>query len=123
MHYERLQKLIYKDLSYKLTGVLIESFKELGPYAREKQVGDLLEKKFKKTGVNYEREVKIADSGNIVDFIIENKIILELKTVPFLIREHYNQVKRYLFQTGLSLGILVNFRTHFLTTKRVLNIY
>lgn len=100
----------------------METLKELGPYAREKQYGDLLEKKFMENSLRYQREVRIGDSGNIIDFIIDDLIILELKTVAFLIKEHYEQVKRYLRQTGLKLGILVNFRNRQIFPKRVLNI-
>ncbi len=112
---------LFGDLTYKINGILIEIHKELGSYAREKQVCDLIEIKFKERGVNYQREVRIGDSGNIIDFIVDGKIILELKTRPFLIREHYDQVKRYLTQTNLMLGLLINFRSQRLQIKRVLN--
>jgi GxxExxY protein len=112
---------LYSDLSYKINGLLIEAYKELGVYAKEKQYADLLEKKLIEHGIKYQREVRISDSGNIVDFIIENLIILELKTVRFLIKEHFDQIKRYLDVTNLKLGILVNFRTRYLSPKRVLN--
>ncbi len=112
---------LYGDITYKINGILIEVHKELGAYAREKQFGDLVEKKFKERNVIYQREVRIGDSGNIADFIIEGIIVLELKTQPFLIKEHYDQVKRYLIQTNLKLGILVNFRSQRVQIKRVLN--
>jgi GxxExxY protein len=115
------EKLLYGELSYKINGILIEVHKELGQYAREKQVGDLLEKKFKKANIKYEREVRVGDSGNIVDFIVEGIVIIELKTVPFLIGECYDQIKRYLIQTNLKLGLLVNFRCLRVQIKRVLN--
>ena len=115
-------KFWFEDLSREVIGILIETHKELGPYAREKQVGDTVEKKLKEHGLAYQREIWIGDSGNIVDFIIEGKIILELKTVPFLISEHFDQVKRYLYQTNLHLGLLANFRNKRLHPKRVLNI-
>ncbi len=116
------REFLYGDLTYKINGILIEVYKELGRYAREKQYADTIEQKFKFRGMQYQREVKIGDSGNIIDFIIEEKVILELKARPFLIREHYDQTKRYLHETNLQLGILVNFRTGFLNPKRVLNI-
>ena len=115
-------KFLYEDLSYKIIGILIEVHKELGPYAREKQIADLLEKKLKEYPMTFKRELQLGDSGNIVDFIIENEIVLELKTVSYLIAEHFDQVKRYLHQTNLKLGILVNFRDKRLHPKRVLNI-
>lgn len=112
---------LFADLTYKINGILIEIHKELGPYAREKQIADMLEKKLKERQMNYQREVRIGDSGNIADFIIEAKLVVELKTVPFLIREFYDQIKRYLTQTNLTLGLLVNFRSQRLQIKRVLN--
>ncbi len=116
------QEFLYGDLTYKINGILIETHKELGPYAREKQFGDLVEQKLKERDIACKREVRIGDSGNILDFIIDEKVILELKTKPFLINEHYNQVKRYLHQTNLKLGILVNFRAKYIKPKRVLNL-
>lgn len=114
-------EFLYQDLSYKVIGVLIEVHKELGPYAREKQYCDLFEQKWKLVKIPYLRELRIGDSGNIADFTIGDKIILEFKTVPFLISEHYNQVKRYLHESNIKLGILVNFRDKRLHPKRVLN--
>ena len=115
-------KPIYKDLSYKIVGLLIVVHKELGPYCREKQYSDLFEKKLKENIISYRREAKIGDSGNILDFIIDDKIDIEFKTVPFLIQEHYNQLKRYLYQIKHKLGIIVNFRDKRIIPKRVLNI-
>ncbi len=114
-------EFFHGDLTYKINGVLIEVYKELGRYAREKQYGDLIEKKFNSIKINFHRELVIGDSGNVADFIIEDKIILELKTVPFLIKEHFNQIKRYLHQTNFKLGILINFHTNYIVPKRVLN--
>ena len=73
------QKFLYADLTYKINGILIEVHKELGSYAREKQIGDLFEKKLKERNIVYQREVRIGDSDNIADFIIDNKIVVELK--------------------------------------------
>lgn len=84
------KEFLYGDLTYKINGILIEIHKELGAYAREKQIGDLLEKKLKERNLFYQREVRIGDSGNIADFIIEDKIILELKAKPFFIVEDYD---------------------------------
>jgi len=113
---------LYESLTYRIIGILIQVHKELGPYAREKQVGDLVAAKFQEVNIKFNREVIIGDSGNVLDFLVEQIIILELKTVPFLISEHFDQVKRYLYQTNLQLGLLVNFRDKKLHPKRILNI-
>src|SRR3989344_6138485 len=107
-------KIIYPDLSYKITGILFSVHNELGQYAREKQYGDLLEKKLKEIKLSYKRELPISDSGNILDFIIDDKIILELKSIVAINRDNYRQVQNYLQVTNLKLGLLVNFRTKYL---------
>lgn len=113
---------LYEDLTFKVIGILILVHKELGPYAREKQIGDLIAVKLVEAGLKFLREVAVGDSGNILDFLIAGVIILELKTVPYLVKEHFDQIKRYLYQTYLQLGLLVNFRDKRLHPKRVLNI-
>ena len=60
------EKLIYPELSYTLTGICFEVHNELGRYAREKQYGDLLEKKLKERKISHKRELRIDKTGNIV---------------------------------------------------------
>jgi len=72
-------KLIYPDLSYTVVGICFAAHNELGQYAREKQYGDLVERMLKESKILFKREFKIGESGNTVDFLIDNKIILELK--------------------------------------------
>ena len=119
---ELKNKVIYPELSYLLVGILFSVHNELGQYAREKQYSDLLAQKLRESKVPFLREKFIGDSGNIPDFIIQNKIILELKTVPTVTREHYRQLQNYLQQTNLKLGILANFRRRFLKPERVLKV-
>ena len=122
------QELIYKDLSYKITGLLFEVHNELGSYCNEKQFGDLLEKKLKDNNIGHEREkvIPISFNGekngrNRIDFIIEGKIIIELKCKRNISREDYYQVQRYLKAFNKKLGIIINIRDKFLKPKRVLN--
>ncbi len=107
-------KVIYPDLSYKITGILFAAHNELGQYAREKQYGDLIEKKLKETKIPYKRELSISDSGNILDFIIDDRIILELKSIRMITRDNYRQIQNYLQAANIKLGLLINFRsTHY----------
>lgn len=115
-------KLIYPKLSYAITGILFSVHNQLGPYAREKQYGDLISEKFEESKINFQREVRIGDSGNIVDFIVMGKIVLELKATPNLTRDFYRQIQNYLQQSGLKLGLLVNFRDKFLKPQRIIRI-
>ncbi len=77
-------KLLYGDLSYILTGILFEAHNSLGRFAKEKQYGDYIEHRLKGCGIKYRRELVIGSSKNIADFVIEDKIILELKDKAFL---------------------------------------
>ena len=58
---------------------------------------------------------------NIPDFIIDDKIILDLKAKPIVTKEDYYQMKRYLKSSQKRLGIIVNFRQPHLYPKRILN--
>lgn len=116
------EKVLYPELSYIITGVLFAAHNELGQYSREKQYGDLIESKLREAKIHYKREVAIADSGNILDFIIDDKIILELKSARILTKENYRQIQNYLQQTQLKLGLLVNFRSKYLRPMRIIRI-
>ena len=115
------KEFLYGDLTFKVRKVLFDTHNELGMFGREKQYGDLVERKLKELGIAHRREAIVADSGNTLDFIVEDKLILELKAKPFLTKEDYFQKQRYLQATNLRLGILVNFRTKYIAPKRILN--
>src|SRR3989344_1062041 len=116
------KKVIYPELSYKITGILFEVKKELGDYAREKQYGDLIAKKLSENNILFQREVAIGNTGNILDFLVDNKIILELKACRMILKEHYRQIQNYLQQTNTKLGILANFRERFMKPARIIRI-
>jgi len=116
------EKVLYPELSYVIVGILFEAHKELGSYGREKQYGDLIEKKLQERNVPYKRELAISNTGNILDFLIDDKIVLELKSIRAISTECYRQLQNYLQQTNIKLGILVNFRTTHLRPIRVLKI-
>ncbi len=123
-----MDKVVHKQLSYKITGLLFKTHKDLGHFRNEKQYADYFEELLKKEGIKYIREYKFEDhqygEGKIrcvCDFIIEDKIILEFKAKNFITKEDYYQVKRYLITLNLQLAIMVNFRRYRLAPKRILN--
>jgi len=121
-------KLIYPELSYKITGIFYKVHNSLGRFRSEKSYADAIENLLQKNKVKYEREKNLGKSfdgenprRNIVDFIIDNRIIVEVKVKKFITKEDYNQMQRYLNATNLKLGLIVNFRNSYLKPKRVLN--
>ena len=120
--------IIHRELSYELIGILYEAHNEVGRFASEKQVCDVIEIFLMDRSIPYRREYVIrpvhegeAVGRHRVDFLIDNKIIVEIKFKRFLTREDYYQIKRYLTQLNLKLGVLVNFQEERLHPKRILN--
>ena len=121
-------KVLYRELSFKLTGLCFKVHNELGRFRNEKSYGDALEKEFNNNGIRYVREVAFEPSfdgetprRNIADFIIEDCIVLDLKAKRIITKEDYFQMKRYLAASKKRLGVLVNFRQNYLAPKRVAN--
>lgn len=112
--------LVYPELSYQITGLCFEVQNVLGRFAREKQYSDLLEDKLKTSTLQYKREYTVTGTGNRLDFLINDKIILKAKAKPFLSKDEYYQVKRYLDILGLELALLVNFQDKYLKPRRIL---
>lgn len=122
------REIIHKELSYELCGLMFDVQNELGRYCNEKQYGDALEMKLKEAKLKYEREKFLPESfegenknRNKIDFIVENLIIVELKSKRAVERNDFYQVKRYLIAFNKKLGLIVNFRDKYLKPKRVLN--
>ncbi|MBI4159653.1 GxxExxY protein [Candidatus Wolfebacteria bacterium] len=58
---------------------------------------------------------------NWIDFIIDDKIVVDLKAKPFITRDDYYQMQRYLRLENLKLGLIINFQSKYLRPKRILN--
>ncbi len=121
-------EIIYKELSYIINGLLFQVHNDLGRYCNEKQVCDKIEFYLKTNKLQYKREfilppsfVGEKDGRNRIDFLIDDKIILEIKCKRFLVKDDYFQTQRYLHALNKKLGILVNFRDERLKPRRVLN--
>ena len=89
---------------------------------------DAIEYEFKKIEIPYEREKKyeVEYKGIILphyffaDFVVFDKIILEVKAKKGIVDEHYNWVINYLGISKCTLGLIVNFGENSLITKRVI---
>ncbi len=122
-----MKNLIHPELSYKITGLCFKVHNDLGRFCREIQYADKLEELLQKESIQYKREFPLckhnstSPKGNIVDFLIENKIIIELNAKKFVTKDDYIQTQRYLKSANIELGLIVNFRYTYIKPKRILN--
>jgi GxxExxY protein len=121
-------KIIHPELSYILMGVLFEVHNKLGTKYQEKHYQRAVEIKLKELKIPYQREAQLVvkfkeeELGEFfADFIVDGKIILELKKVWKITSDDIKQALRYLKAAELKLGIIVNFRHKRLEYRRVLN--
>lgn len=118
--------LIYKELSYKIVGCAMEVHNQLGYGFLEKVYENalLFELKNKNTEVKNQIPIKVHYKGNIIgnyiaDVLVEDKVILELKSVEKIIDSHIAQTINYLKATGLKLAIIINFGKEKLEYERI----
>ncbi len=121
-------ELIYPELSYKIIGILIKVHNELGNKYQEKYYQRATAIELKKNNIKFDKEVPVdlIYEGNKIgkyffDFLIDNKIILELKTTDRFKISDYKQISAYLKSKKMKLGIIANFRSEKLTHKRIIN--
>lgn len=99
----------------------------LGMGLKEINYKDAMEMDLTDAGIIYEREKrflvkykdKVLRNPYIADFVINNSIILEVKSVPALLETHMAQSLSYLAVSGLKLALLINFGEKSLTHKRL----
>ena len=122
------KRIIYKELSYELNGIFFEVQNRLGRYLAEKQYADGLEELLKENKIEHEREKEILIpfgnkkiGGNKVDFLVDNKILVDTKAKKYITKEDYLQMQRYLRAANLKLGMIVNFKSQSVEIKRVIN--
>ncbi|MEK7134523.1 MAG: GxxExxY protein [Patescibacteria group bacterium] len=120
--------LIYPDLSYRIVGILMEVNDALGAGHRERYYEDAVEEGFKREGIKYKRQLymPVVFSGKHIgkyylDFLVEDKIVIELKRGDMFAKKNIEQVYNYLRVHNLSLSILAQFSSQGLKFKRILN--
>lgn len=122
-----IERLLYKEISYKLIGVAMEVHRNLGPGFLEGTYQRAYESELKIQKIPFiaQKRIKILykdiDLGfQVLDLVIDDKIIIEIKAVLEIIPIHQAQLISYLRATKYELGMLVNFGAKSLQYKRIL---
>ncbi|MBC7438650.1 MAG: GxxExxY protein [Flavobacterium sp.] len=105
------------DISYKIRDAIFKVYNELGPGLSESVYEAALNYQLKKDGFEVKTQVPVSviydnqdlNVGFRIDILVENKVIIEIKSVEELSKVHHKQILTYLKLTKLKLGILVNF--------------
>lgn len=125
----RKQDLVYPDLSYKINGCAYEVFNELGFGHQEKFYQRAMAVQFKKEGIIFKEQVytplKFKEEvigKQYFDFLVEDKIIVELKKNAVFSKRNIDQVKQYLQTSKLQLALLINFSSTGVISKRIVNV-
>jgi GxxExxY protein len=119
--------LIYPELSYEIVKVAYDVFNNIGPDHPESVYQNAFAAAYEQRGIIYQEQVydKIEYAGKRVgfyylDFLVDNKIVVELKIKQRLIKADYDQVKKYLSSTGHKLGIIFAITKEGVKFQRVL---
>ncbi len=122
-----MKKLIFKEESYQIIGLCMEVHNNLGAGFLEIVYKDALEWEFKRAGIYFEREKEylvnykgvILPHNFYADFVLFDKITLEVKSISAISNEHVAQCINYLKVSNNNLALLVNFGELKLNSKRI----
>jgi GxxExxY protein len=122
-------KLLYKELSYQIQGAAIEVRKNFGCGHKERLYQNAFAEELKARKIHFKKEKSIkiyspktgAKIGSYQpDFIVDDKIIVEIKAQRLLPKVNIDQLYNYLRNSKYELGYLVNFASDKLNIKRVI---
>ncbi|MCD9573381.1 GxxExxY protein [Flavobacterium soyae] len=107
------------EISYLIRGAIFKVYNNLGPGLFESVYESSLFYELEKLELKVKKQVEIIinyeeiilDAAFRLDLLVENKVIIELKSVEELAPIHYKQIATYLRLTNIKLGLLVNFNT------------
>ena len=119
------------EISYKIIGAAIELHKTIGPGLLESAYENALAFDLREMGfiisqqqpMPFEYKGVKQNVGYRVDLIVENKVLIEIKSIDKLAPVHFAQTLTYLKLSGLKLGLLINFNSKLLKNSihRIVN--
>lgn len=122
-----MEDYLHKEETFKIIGILFEVHKNLGKGFSEIVYKDAIEFEFNENKIPFEREKEFSVNYKkttlkhkfYADFVVYDKVILEVKTVECLNNSHYNQCLNYLRVSNNEIALLVNFNSISLEYKRI----
>ena len=107
----------FDELSKKVIGCSIEVHKQLGPGLLENTYKQCLAYELSQLGIKFQIEAELPvvyknvkiNCGYCIDILIENKLIIELKSVQSLLPIHDAQILTYMKLSNIKTGLLINF--------------
>ena len=130
MNEENKTILLYPEITYEIIGAAFDTFNELGPGCQEKHYQKGMVVCFDNRGLAYKQQVhcplecfgkRVGDY--FMDFVVEGKIVVELKIGSRFLKRDFEQIKEYLQKSGLELGLLIRFYEDGVSYKRILKPY
>jgi len=123
-----MNNLLHQDLSYLIRGIIFEIRNNYGPGQKEIIYQNLFKELLKQKNIKYEKEKSISifspDNKKVgvyrPDFVVEDKIIIEIKASRFTAKVDEKQIYYYLRNSKYEVGFLVNFSTPKLYIKRII---
>ena len=124
-----MEELKYQDITGKIIGCAFEVHKFLGNGFQEVIYQRALSWEFEQAGLTFQREIsqdifyknlQEPIGKRRADFVVENKVLIEMKALKELEDVHLNQVLNYLKTYKLEIGLLINFGSKSLEFKRLI---
>lgn len=119
---------LHSELTEKIIGLAIKVHKNLGSAYAEKVYQRALYLELKKSGLRFEREKEMSVTYDrvrigkqVLDFVVEGKVIVEIKKADEIAEVHVAQLASYLKSLKLGVGLILNFGPSTLQIKRVVN--
>jgi GxxExxY protein len=121
--------LVYPELSYQILGILFEVFRQFGFGYQEKYYQRVVALELSRCHIPFKKEVPVIVKYKgekigkyFFDFLVDEKIVLELKKNNHFSLRHIDQVFAYLKAAYLKLGIIANFTKEGIKFKRIVNL-
>ncbi|MGB7062574.1 MAG: GxxExxY protein [Candidatus Zixiibacteriota bacterium] len=121
------EQIPHQDLTYEIIGAAMEVHSQVGPGYKEEIYQKALEIELRNRKLEFEpqKTVEVKFKGEmiglqILDFLVDGKVVVEIKSLSHLDSTHEAQLISYLKATGSEVGLLINFGAKKLEYKRIL---